>query len=152
MDRKSLRTFCVMMGLVAFGGGAASQEKTVNQSIDESLGDHTKYETVIKALQKAVAAHDAPGVAALVSYPIGVKVRGKETNIKSAKAFIEHYDGIMTPGITKAIVDQKYEDLTVNYQGIMFGDGQVWVNGICHDNACSNFDVKVITIQEGASR
>lgn len=151
MDCKNLRIVCLMSALVIPGGAATAQEKTVNQAIDQSLGDHTKYETVIKALQKAVAAHDAAGVAALVSYPIGVKVHGKETNIKSAKVFVDHYDGIMTPSITKAVVNQKYEDLTVNYQGIMFGDGQVWVNGICHDNACNNFDVKVITIQEGAN-
>ncbi|MCZ3378630.1 hypothetical protein [Rhizobium sp. AG207R] len=151
MAWKNSRILCFTLALVIIGGVATAQEKTVNQAIDESLGNHTKYETAIKALQKAVAAHDAAGVAALVSYPIRVKVNGKQTNIKSAKAFVDHYDGIMTTGITKAVVDQKYENLTVNYQGIMFGDGQVWVNGICHDSACNNFDVKVITIQEGAN-
>lgn len=128
---------------------AFADESSVNQTIDQQLGDHTKYQTVIVALQKAVAAKDAKGVAALVSYPIGVKVNGKETNIKSAAAFEKHYSAIMTPEITKAVNDQKYEDLFVNYQGIMFGDGQVWINGICKDDACKNFDVKVQTIQDG---
>lgn len=131
---------------------AGAQNETTNQSIDQLLGDHTKYEAVINALQKAVAAHDAAGVAELVSYPIGVSVNGKETHIKSAKAFAEHYDGIFTPSITKAVTDQKYEDLFVNYKGIMFGDGQVWINGICHDNACKEFDAKIIAIQEGPGK
>lgn len=149
MDRRKFHRLCLAVALAAFAAPAFGQDKPTNQAIDELLGDHTKYKAVIDTLQKAVAAHDVAGVAALVSYPIGVKVRGKETVVKSAKAFTEHYDGIMTPAITKAVVSQKYEDLFVNDQGVMFGDGQVWVNGICHDNACKNFDVKVITIQEG---
>lgn len=131
---------------------AGAQSETTNQTIDQQLGDHTKYEAVIKALQTAVAAHDAAGVAELVSYPIGVRVNGKETHIKSAKAFAENYDAIFTPTIAKAVTDQKYDDLFVNYKGIMFGDGQVWINGICHDNACKEFDAKIITIQEGPGK
>ncbi len=126
---------------------AVAQETAIDQRIDDTLGDHTKYQAVITALQKAVAANDAAGVAALVRYPIGVKIKGRETVIKSAKSFIQHYDAIMTPEIVKAVTDQRYEDLFVNYQGIMFGDGEVWVNGICRDTECKAFDVKVITIQ-----
>ncbi len=29
----------------------------------------------------------------------------------------------------------------------MFGNGQVWLNGICEDDACNEFDVRIITIQ-----
>lgn len=150
MKTKRIRQFLLAAPLVFLGAVPVfADETSVNQSIDQTLGDHTKYRAVIVALQKAVAAGDAKGVAALVSYPIGVKINGKETNIKSAKAFQDHYKAIFTPRITKAVVDQKYEDLFVNYQGIMFGDGQVWINGICKDDACKNFDVKVQTIQDG---
>ena len=139
-----------LSAVIAFGVAVPSfaQDRTTNQAIDENLGDHTKYEAVITTFQKAVADHDAAGVAALVQYPIGLKVNGKEMHIKSAQAFAEHYDGIMTPSITKVVAGQKYEDLFVNYKGIMFGSGQVWINGICEDNACKKFDAKVVTIQE----
>ena len=55
----------------------------------------------------------------------------------------------MTPKITDAVTKQDYEKLFVNATGITFGDGQVWVNGVCKDKACKNFDAKVITIQGG---
>ena len=125
-----------------------ADEASVNKTIDEQLGDHTKYQAVIVALQKAVAEHDAKGVAALVSYPIGVEINGKETNVKSAQVFEENYDGIITPSIADAITKQQYGDLFVNYQGIMFGDGEVWISGICLDDACKEFDAKVSTIQD----
>jgi hypothetical protein len=141
---------CLLAMSLLFAGATPvfADEKGVNQSIDQLLGDHTKYQAVIVALQKAVAAEDATAVAALVDYPIGVKVNGKETNIKSAKVFVEHYSGIITPSIAKAVTGQKYGDLFVNYKGVMFGDGQVWISGICHDNECKNFDVKIETIQD----
>lgn len=135
---------------LAFTSSVRAQDKNVNQQIEYNLGDHTKYEAFFHAFQKAVAAHDANAVAALVHYPIGVKVNGKETNIKTPKAFAQYYDGIMSPGITKAVTGQQYDDLFVNYQGIMFGNGQVWINGICQDKECKKFDVKVVTIQESS--
>lgn len=148
MKVNQIRNFLLAATLIAGVTPVLASENEVNQNIDQLLGDHTKYQAVIVALQKAVAANDAKSVAALVDYPIGVKINGKETHIKSAKAFEENYQGIVTPAIAKVIIDQKYGNLFVNYKGIMFGDGQVWVNGVCHDNECKSFDVKVETIQD----
>ncbi|WP_374788946.1 hypothetical protein [Brucella oryzae] len=129
-------------------GNAIAQDQPVDQQIDDALGDHTKFRPVIEGVQKAVASHDAEALSKLISYPIAVKIHGKEQIIKSAKSFIENYDGIVTANIAKIVTGQKYEDLFVSYRGIMFGNGQVWINGICHDNACKNFSVKVTNIQE----
>jgi hypothetical protein len=113
------------------------------------LGDHTKYQAMIAALQAGVKNKDAAGVAALVSYPIVVKIHGKKTAIKTAADFTKNYDAIVTPAVAAVIEGQKYETLFVNAQGIMFGNGEVWINGICKDTACSKSDAKVITIQNG---
>ena len=112
--------FVVASSLPTFAAG-----QTTNQQIDQLLGDHTKYEAVI------------------------TKIKGKNTLVKSPKTFVKNYDAIMTPKITDAVTKQDYEKLFVNATGIMFGDGQVWVNGVCKDKACKNFDAKVITIQGG---
>jgi hypothetical protein len=61
--------------------------------------------------------------------------------------FVEHYDGIVTEEVKAAVVGQEYEDLFVSADGVMFGDGQMWLNGICKDDACAEFDVRIITIQ-----
>ena len=126
---------------------AVADPSATNGAIDQAFGDHAKYEAVILSFQKAVAAHDAAAVAELVSYPIVVSVNGRKSTIQSAKAFIAAYDAIMTPDIVAAVTTQKYEDLFVTSHGVMFGNGQVWVNGVCKDEACKRLDVKVITIQ-----
>lgn len=46
-----------------------------------------------------------------------------------------------------AIGRQRYGSLFVNYQGVMFGNGEVWINGICREASCKRFDVKVVALQ-----
>jgi len=140
-----------LAALALVAAPASAQEQTTSQAIDQQLGDHTKYQAAIASLQRSVAAHDAATVAGLVSYPIRVTLKGKPTTVASAKDFIARYDQIMTPDIAAAVTGQRYDDLFVNYKGVMFGNGQVWLNGICRDKACKTFDVKAIAIQHGPS-
>jgi hypothetical protein len=118
------------------------------------LGDHAKVQRLVTDLQQAVAKHDPGAVAALVHYPIKIKLRGKPTYLKTPQAFITNYDRIITPAIATVIQKQKYEDLFVNYQGAMFGNGEVWITSHCLDKACKQTDIKIGTIQStnGASR
>jgi len=121
----------------------------VNQSIDDVLGDHVRYETVIRQLQQSVAARDAAAVAALVDYPFTTVRDGQPLKVADAEAFVRDYDRIVTPAIADAITKQKYSQLMVNYKGVMFGNGEAWVNGICRDNACKDVDVRVVALQPG---
>lgn len=121
----------------------------VNQAIDDALGDHARYEPVIRQLQQAVAARDAAAVAALVDYPFDTVRDGKPLKIADAAEFAREYDRIVTPDIARAITTQKYSQLMVNYKGVMFGNGEAWVNGICVDDACKDFNVRVVALQPG---
>ena len=136
--------------LAAFLGAslpAFADDAAMNKAVDAALGDHTAYRTLIDTLQTAIKAHDAAGVAALVAYPIGVTIKGKKITIKTAKDFVAHYEDIVTPAIAAAVQDQPYADMMVNWQGIMLGRGEIWVNGICPDSACKTYTARVVTIQ-----
>jgi hypothetical protein len=121
----------------------------VDKTIDTMIGDNTHPEVrqLVADLQQAVARHDPAAVAALVRYPIRVKLHGKPTYINTPKSFIKNYDSIITPDIAAVIQNQKYEALFVNYQGAMFGEGEVWITGKCVDNTCKHPDIKIGTIQ-----
>lgn len=125
---------------------AAQTADEVNGMIEAVLGDHTRFVAAFDALQLAVTDADAEAVAALVAYPLIVKV-GERREIAAPDEFIAAYDEIMTAEITAAITGQTYEGLFVNDQGIMFGNGEVWMSGVCEDDACEVWDVKIITIQ-----
>lgn len=128
----------------------ADDPSAVNQRIDDVLGDHARYEAVIRQLQQAVAAHDAQAVAALVHYPFATVRDGDAIRVEDAAGFVRAYDRIMTPAIVRAIADQRYAQLMVNYKGVMFGNGEAWVNGICKDDACKDVDVRVVALQPGS--
>jgi hypothetical protein len=132
---------------------APDDDTAVNASIDRVLGDHARYQAVIQAYQKAVADGDKAAVAALVDYPIKVDIDGSKTTIGDPAAFVRDYDKIITPAIAGAIEAQKYSGLMVSGQGVMFGNGETWINGVCKRGSadCSEFEVKVVAIQAGAS-
>lgn len=120
----------------------------IDRSIASNIGDPAAFHKVFTALQQAVARHDAASVASLVSYPLAVDPHtSRAQTVRTPKDFVERYDRIMTPHIAEVITKQKYEDLFVNYQGAMFGQGEVWISGICQDNACKTIDIRVKTIQ-----
>lgn len=119
----------------------------VNQSIEEVLGDPAVFEPAILAFQQAVAAHDAEAVARMAAYPFSATIDGKPRKIQDASAFVAAYDQIVTPAIAKIVTGQKYAELFVNGKGVMFGNGEVWLNGICQDKACKQMDVRVIAVQ-----
>ena len=139
------------MLIVLSAGSLFAQGQSLNDALDGAFGSHDNYRAVINRFQAAVKAHDTAAVAAAVRYPIGVEIKGKASTIKSASQFVQNYDAIMTREITDAVVNQKLDDLFVNWKGIMFGNGQIWINGVCNDSTCKNVDIKVATIQSTAS-
>jgi hypothetical protein len=127
---------------------AQTSPTALDKSIDLSVGDHVKVQQLLTTLQQAVAKHDTAAVAALVHYPIKVNPGKKPFTIKNEKAFVKDYDGIITQDIAAAIFKQKYENLFVNSQGAMIGDGEVWITGFCRDKSCKQSDIKIGTIQD----
>jgi hypothetical protein len=139
----------ISSSLVSTADGAAQTTPTdLNKSIDLSVGSHVKVERLLINLQASVAKHDPAAVAALVHYPIKVNPGKHPITIKTPKAFIKDYDSIITHDISDVILKQKYEALFVNSQGVMLGDGEVWITGFCLDKNCKNSDIKIGTIQD----
>lgn len=108
------------------------------------------YRQAFDAIQQAVTEGDATAFADWVSYPIEVVADGEQMVIGDSAQFAELYEGIVTPEIVQAVADQSFNELFVNSEGAMFGDGQVWMSEVCLDDSCSNSEVKIITIQSTA--
>jgi hypothetical protein len=139
----------ISSSLVLTAVGAAQTTPTdLDKSIDLSVGSHVKVEHLLTDLQRSVAQHNPGAVAALVHYPIKVNPGKHPITIKTPKAFIKDYDSIITHDISDVILNQKYEALFVNSQGVMLGDGEVWITGFCLDKNCKNSDIKIGTIQD----
>jgi hypothetical protein len=137
----------------ASSNATSKQDTAMDEAIDGSQGDgaHERFKPFIQNFQKAVTEGDKKAVADVVSYPIVVDIGGKKTTVRKPEDFVRDYDRIMTPEIVDAVKQQKYADLMANSQGIMFHRGEIWISGICKDNSCKSYDIRVITIQQGPS-
>jgi len=126
----------------------AGTVEDVDKSISDLLGDPAAFHDAFIAIQQAVEDDDPDALAEWVQFPINVRVGDAVQTLKGAGDFDAVYPDVFTPEIKSAITDQRYEDLHVTYQGAMFGDGQLWISGICKSDACDDVDVRIITIQD----
>lgn len=121
-------------------------EGGARERITKLLGDAAPYESVFNELQRGVAAGDRAAVAGLMRYPVRVTIAGKNQKVADAAAFQRDYDKIVTPALATLIAEQKFDTLFVNWQGVMLGQGEVWINGKCLDKDCTKTEVKVNNI------
>lgn len=127
--------------------GAAPAEVSAEDArarIETLLGDAAQYEKVFNAFRTAVVGGDRAAVVEEVRFPLNIS-GGKK--ITGPGEFQRNYEKIITPAVVKAVSGQDFGKVFVNQQGVMIGDGQVWLNGQCLDQACTKTEVKVITIQ-----
>lgn len=129
----------------------AQTEEDVRGFMTTQFGDAEPFVEAIDAIQTAVADDDAETFASWISYPFKVTVDGEAYSFDGPEGVVEHYESMMTDEIKSAIVDQQFKDLFVNAEGVMFGDGQLWLSGICETESCETFEVKIITVQSTAN-
>lgn len=144
--RRVALVLAAVAGLAATTALAQSAADT-DAAIDAVLGDHVKFHEAFEAIQVAVADGDVETVAEYIPYGTPIDIHGNEKVFDSEQAFIEDYDEIFMPEIVATVAAQTWETLFVNAEGVMFGAGEVWLNGICVDDTCSEFDVRIVTIQ-----
>lgn len=129
----------------------AQTDEDVTGLLSLHFGDAAPFVEAIDAIRAAVEADDAEAFASWISYPFRVTVDGEAYAFEGPDGVVEHYQSMMTDEIRTAIVEQQYKDLFVNSEGVMYGDGQLWLSGICADDACERFDVRIITVQSTAT-
>ena len=129
----------------------AQTDEDVRGLITMQFGDAEPFVEAIDAIQTAVAEDDAETFASWISYPFRVTVDGEAYVFDGPEGVVEHYESMMTDEIRTAIVDQEFKNLFVNAEGVMFGDGQLWLSGICETEACETFAVKIIAVQSAAN-
>lgn len=82
-------------------------------------------------LQQAVAAGDRATVAGMVSYPLHVYATGQPPKTyRNATTLRANYSNIFTPDVVDAIAMAKPDELFARDQGVMIGNGEVWMNEI----------------------
>ena len=125
-----------------------TQESPSNVSEDENYYEvctgygKTEVEAYAKDIKNAIMNRDWDLVADEISYPI--RMGDKEyTNAKDWKQ--APFDELFTADFYQTLEAEGCENMFCNYQGIMLGNGQVWIGEVLDKNG-ENGKLKVIAV------
>ncbi len=127
-------------------GAEPVDRAAIDSRLDALFGSHLPYDRFLQTLKECTAAHDWRALAALVAYPIRIKIAGESRRIASAEQFLEHANGLLSARVIAAIREQRYATLFANDRGVMIGDGEIWFSGICGDTRCVDRSIKITAI------
>jgi hypothetical protein len=118
----------------------------VNAQIDTVLGPHEIYQTAIETIQKAVTEGNIDGVAGYIPFGEPIKVNGEDVVIADEADLNDQFETLFNDKVINAVTGQDYGSLFVNQDGIMFGDGELWLTGVCLDDTCEDVFVNISAI------
>ncbi len=93
------------------------------------IADPQAFNAMFDKLKTAVASGDKEAVADLILFPLRVNGKGSALKITTREEFLKQYDTLFTEPIKKALANQSKDTLFVNYQGVMVGNGELWLGG-----------------------
>ena len=82
--------------------------------------------------REAIQNLDGARLALLVQYPLRVTDSDGQIFIHDATSLQGHLSQIFTPPIRQAILSSTHDTVSCDYAGVMYGDGDVWVNATDH--------------------
>jgi len=142
-----LKALLVAVALLAASPALAQTAADTDKAIDTVLGGpHAVYATAIADIQKALTDHNVQGIAGYFSFGEPIKVNGKDETINDLDDLTAKFDSLFNAKVVSAVTGSKYESLMVNDQGIMFGDGELWISGECDENPCQLPFINIIAI------
>lgn len=137
----SLLSLTLMAPLAGLPASAASRYEVAgleNQAaVDQFFGQ----------FQQAVAKGDRATVAAMIHYPISVKLGGKAVQLKTKAELISRFDSVFPAAFKRKLAGIKVKDLWANYQGVATPGGELWLGGVIHDQKHpEKYELRVIAI------
>jgi len=106
----------------------SAQESEVDKRIRTVAGlDVQQTKTFFAELKRAVEQKDKKAVSAMVAFPTEVDLNGRpRRKVRNRAEFEKNYDEIINQNVFEAVQKQSYDELFVNWRGIMIGNGQIW--------------------------
>jgi uncharacterized lipoprotein NlpE involved in copper resistance len=124
-DGKSIFPFTLTLKSIIFSAKYGKRYAlAINNASDQDV------ENYVRKIQNYIEHDNKEQLAEQTIYPITVKINGKATEIQDKVDFINKYDEILYPEYKKVIINAFTKYLFTNYQGVMLGNGEMWINEI----------------------
>jgi hypothetical protein len=91
------------------------------------IGDAKGFLDFDRELRTALSKQDALTMALLVTYPLRIDEDRGTYSLDDPAAIQSHFQDVFPPSVRSAVIDQKPEGFFCNAEGVMYGNGEVWV-------------------------
>jgi hypothetical protein len=125
---------------------SSADSREVDSRLDTLFGSHEAVKEFLTSLKEDSATKRWPAIAAVIAYPIKIRVGRHRIQLHDPAEFIAHSEAVLTPKVVAAIAQQSYATLFANDRGVMIGGGEVWFSPVCADAGCKNAPIKIIAI------
>jgi hypothetical protein len=143
IDRRIL--LATAIGLLACGPAAAQPDKAWKACTVIGY-DAERVAVVLQALKEAANSMAPDPIAPYIEYPFTARSAAGNIVVKSIKGLRRVFPRIFTDRVRSAILTQNLDDAFSNYQGVMIGNGQVWIAEVCRDQECRDKKYIIRTI------
>lgn len=125
-DGKKQYPFKLALNSIVYSNNYGNRYSAAGFDDDKAL------EMFVEKLQEYIKNDDREKVAALITYPISVKVDGNRQSINTKEELIKNYDKVFHPEYKNAIAKAFTKYMFCNSKGVMFGGNMynVWINNV----------------------
>lgn len=137
MRKLNIAIFCLLLLVSLLGKAANNVPFYQNNSYFEGPYGYSVNEVrnFFKNMQLAIKNNDINWLSRHITYPLRIRHRNKPLTIKGVSEFKNNYQKIFNTVVKKAITCQQFDQLFVNSNGFMVGNGAVWFNKVYLDMA-----------------
>ncbi|WP_315120144.1 hypothetical protein [uncultured Clostridium sp.] len=104
------------------------EDKITNRYSIAGIDNPSEFEDAFNKIKELVASDDKEKVSEYINFPINVHIDGKKVAIETKNQFIKNYDEIFNDNVKAKLANQKVEETFVNDNGVMVGDGEIWIS------------------------
>ena len=121
----------ILVLLIALFAGASGPAPANNPYAAAGISDPAHVTQFLARMKQAITADDHAAIAAMVKYPLTVySSAGRPATYRNAAALSANYTRVFTPEVKAAIAAAKPDDLFARDQGVMIGNGEIWMKQI----------------------
>ena len=124
----------------------------INERLKLLFGKSEPYEEFHNNLINYLNINNKQNISQMIHYPLKVNKSGIKIEYANKDEFIKNYESIFTKKIKTVVLNQSFNALFSNYQGIMYGSGSVWAAEVCSQastkDTCVNMGVGIITVNK----
>jgi hypothetical protein len=128
--RKGSPMRVVLVILIALFAVTSGPARADNPYAAAGISNPAHVTQFLARLRQAVTADDHAAVAAMVQYPLTISSDGRSITYRNAAALSVNYALVFTPEVKAAVAAAKPDNLFVRDQGVMIGNGEIWINEV----------------------